>query len=84
MKAIRFTSHALDKLSIVRGWGFIIDETVIIEAIRHPRETYLGYPDRFIAQVILDENHVLRVVYEEDTEITVITLYPGRRHRYED
>jgi hypothetical protein len=40
--------------------------------------------DKFIAQKRLDENLVLRVVYREfNAFILVITLYPGRRSRYE-
>jgi hypothetical protein len=37
-----------------------------------------------LAQKALDATHVLRVVYEEaGQDILVITLYPGRRTRYE-
>ena len=43
-----------------------------------------GYKGRMVAQKRLDERHVLRVVYEDKPEhILIITLYPGRRERYE-
>ena len=83
MKPIRFTAHALWKLGIAQEMGIEIDENSVAEAVRGPREVLLGYSGRSIAQVILDEAHLLRVVYEENDEIVLITLYPGRRQRYE-
>ncbi len=82
MKPIRFTVHALEKLELMREWGFVIDEEMVIEFLKHPQDIIHGYSGRFIAQSMLDENHVLRVVYEEGEEILVVTLYPGRRQRY--
>jgi hypothetical protein len=50
----------------------------------HLNKIERGYKDRFIAQKKLDEDHVLRIVYEENVEhILVIPLYPGRSERYE-
>ena len=83
MKPIRFTQHALEKLSLVHEWGFTIDEEAIIEALQQPQEVLSGHLKRSIVHIILDELHILRVIYEEDGEITVITMYPGRRRRYE-
>ena len=68
MRPIRFTAHALEKLRIVRGSGFQIDETTVTEAIRSPQLALHGYGGRSIAQVILDEQHVSRVIYEGDGE----------------
>jgi len=43
-----------------------------------------GYKNRLIAQKGFDETHVLRVVYESvEEKFVVITVYPGRRSRYE-
>jgi len=37
-----------------------------------------------IAQKKIDENHVLRVVYEKNNDnILIITIYPGRSERYD-
>ena len=63
--------------------GFIVDEESIISVIQEATEIFLGYSGRLIAQGPLDEEHVLRVIYEESDEITVVTLYPATRERYE-
>ena len=83
MKEIRFSPHALEKLALIQLQGFAVNEAIVVEAIRGPQESFPGYLRRFIVQTVLDGEHVLRVVYEEGEEITVITLYPGRRERYE-
>ena len=83
MKPVHFTGHALDKMTLIRTYGFEVDQDFVVSTVQHPEEVFLGYSGRFIAQTVLDETHVLRVVYEEGEEITVVTLYPGRRRRYE-
>ncbi len=85
MKPIRFTYHALDKVSAIREQGFLIDTSVVISVIRNPQRIFSGHSGRAGAQAALDAGHVLRVVYEESpTEIVVVTLYPGRRRQYEN
>lgn len=85
MKPIRFTYHALDKVSIIRDQGFLIDTSVVISIIRNPQRIFPGHSGRYVAQSALDAGHVLRVIYEESqTEIVVVTLYPGRRRQYEN
>lgn len=83
MKPIRFTAHALEKLTLIQIYGFEVDQDSVVNTVQQPDEVFLGFSGRFIAQTVLDETHVLRVVYEEGEEITVVTLYPGRRGRYE-
>lgn len=83
MRTIHFTKHALEKLSLMQQFGFAVDENTVVQAIRRPQPVVPGHSNRLVAQTMLDEKHVLRVVYEEDEEITVITVYPGRRERYE-
>jgi len=40
---------------------------------------------RKIAQKIIDERHVIRVVFEEYAEaLKIITFYPARRKQYEN
>jgi hypothetical protein len=69
----------------MRGWGFPVEERTVEEAIRRPEELLLGYGTRFIAQIALDERHLLRVIYEEHGEaVLIVTLYPARRSRYEN
>jgi hypothetical protein len=49
-----------------------------------PDKIDVGYKERLIAQKGFDETRVLRVVYEElPDKKYVITVYPGRRSRYE-
>ncbi len=83
MKPFRLTNHAREKLLLVQRQGFSVDEETIINIIQESTERFLGYSGRWIAQGTLDEEHVLRVIYEESDEIAVVTLYPGRRERYE-
>lgn len=83
MKPIRFTRHALRKLLWMQRAGFILEEDIVVRSIQSPEILFEGYAGRVIAQMPLDDDHVLRVVYEENGIITVVTLYPGRRERYE-
>ena len=67
----------------MQGLGFNVDEESVIRVVQHPRRVAPGYRDRLVAETDLDEQHILRVVYEEDSEIVLVTLYPARRERYE-
>ena len=84
MKPVRFTRHAIDKFELLRQWGFSVDRERIAAELAEPQSSSPGYAGRSIAQLNLDEDHVLRVVYEESGEILIITMYPVRRDRYED
>jgi len=84
MKKIIFSDHALFKIELLKRHGLEVDKHFIENAVINSDKTDQGYKGRRIAQKRLDNNHVLRVVYEEYTDsILVITLYPGRRERYE-
>ena len=84
MKRIVFSQHAVDKIEILKKHKIFIDKELIENAILNPDSIDSGYKGRFVAQKMLDENHVLRIVYEESEEsVRVITMYPGRRKRYE-
>ncbi|HCP23030.1 MAG: DUF4258 domain-containing protein [SAR202 cluster bacterium] len=84
MKPVRLTQHAEQKIELLRQWGFTIDREQILEDMTHPLEVSPGYRGRSIARFFLDEDHVLRVVYEENGEVVIITMYPTRQDRYED
>jgi uncharacterized DUF497 family protein len=61
-----------------------VDEKLITKIITKPDRIEKGYKNRLVAQGVLDDKHVLRIVYEESNdEIKIITIYPGRRSRYE-
>ena len=81
---IEFTEHARRKIAFLAKHGFIVTEAMIRKAIEQPERTESGHNNRRIAQITASERHVLRVVYEEEVdERRVITVYPGRRERYE-
>lgn len=62
----------------------IIRDTVS-DAVKNPDIILPAYRSRKIAQKVIDENHVIRVVFEEFSDkIKIITFYPGKRKRYED
>jgi len=84
MKEVRLSDHAQLKMEVLANHGVIIDADIVIETVRSPDKLETGEDDKLIAQKRLDENLVLRVVYREfSTFILIITLYPGRRSRYE-
>ena len=84
MPDITFSQHARLKLQALSRHGFIIQEVNVIETVTEPDSVEEGYLGRKIAQKGLTDTHVLRVVYEEGLRgIRVVTLYPGRRERYE-
>ena len=62
----------------------MIDKNFIEKILANPDKIERGYKSRLIAQGALDDKHILRIVYEENEKgIKVITMYPGRRTRYE-
>jgi len=83
-KELRFSNHALFKLDLLSQGGIVIHQDLVIDTIQSPDRRELGEGEKITAQKNLDENLVLRVVYREyEAFILVITLYPGRRSRYE-
>jgi hypothetical protein len=83
MKEIRFSDHARLKMEVLASHTVSIDQDFVVETVRSPDKIAIE-EDKFIAQKRLDENLVLRVVYREfNAFILIITLYPGRRSRYE-
>ncbi len=84
MKKIVFSFHALNKIKILSNHKIFVDKNLITKIITKPDKIESGYKNRLVAQAMLDDKHVLRIVYEEsDKEIKIITMYPGRRSRYE-
>jgi hypothetical protein len=81
---IEFSFHSLVKIEILKSHGVNISKEIVEDIIRFPDKTEVGYKGRSIAQKGFDETHVLRVVYETKPEkIWVVTVYPGRKSRYE-
>jgi len=81
---IEFSPHSLLKIEILRSHGIDVSKEIVENIVRAPDRIDKGYKDRLIAQKGFDEIHVLRVVYEVFLDKKyVITVYPGRRSRYE-
>lgn len=81
---IEFSFHSLVKIEMLKSHGVNISKEIVEDIIRFPDKAEVGYKGRSIAQKGFDETHVLRVVYETKPEkIWVVTVYPGRRSRYE-
>jgi hypothetical protein len=82
-KEIRWSEHAQLKLDILNQRSITVSADLVAAIIRKP-DTLNTEEDKQIAQSRITENLVLRVVYREfNTFILIITLYPGRRSRYE-
>lgn len=84
MKKIVFSLNSINKIQILSKHQIFVDENLITKIITKPDRIESGYKNRLVAQGVLDDEHVLRIVYEEnEKEIKIITIYPGRRSRYE-
>ena len=84
MKEIRFSDHARLKMEVLANHNLTIDPSFVIDIIRSPDKLEMAEENKRIAQKCLDQNLVLRVVYREfNAFIFIITLYPGKRSRYE-
>ena len=81
---IKHSDHLLLKIELLKAHGIDISTEKIDDIIRLPDKIEMGYKDRLIAQKRLDDKHVIRVIYEKQGEtMLAITVYPGRRSRYE-
>ena len=81
-KKVEFTLHAGDKLTRLTKVG--VTKERVLKIIEKPEKVVNGYYGRKIAQGLLSEDLILRIVYEEsEREIMVVTIYPGERRRYE-
>jgi hypothetical protein len=81
IKEVEFTAHAEEKLKRLASLG--VTKEKVLEIVRNPEKVVYGHYGRKIAQGLLTHELMLRIVYEEDEEILVITVYPCRRERYE-
>jgi len=84
MKEIRLSQHAELKLKILASHGMNVSTEFVEDTIHSPESVEAAEDNKLIAQKRLDESRVLRVVYREfKAFVVIITLYPGRRSRYE-
>lgn len=81
---IEFSPHSLLKIEILKSHGIDVSKEIVEDVVRNPERIDVGYKERLIAQKGFDDTRVLRAVYESKPEkIYVVTVYPGRRSRYE-
>lgn len=81
---IEFSLHSLLKIEILKSHGIDVSKEIVENVVRNPDRIDTGYKDRLVAQKGFDETRVFRVVYETlPDKIYVVTVYPGRRSRYE-
>ncbi|MBI4647500.1 MAG: DUF4258 domain-containing protein [Bacteroidia bacterium] len=81
---IEFSQHSLLKIEILQEHGIKLSKETVEEIINSPDKIVNGDKGRLIAQKGFDLTHVIRVVYEvHQDSIKIITIYPGRRSRYE-
>jgi uncharacterized DUF497 family protein len=84
MKKIVFSLHALNKIQILSSHNIFVNKDLITKIIIKPDRVESGYKNRLVAQGVLDDKQLLRIVFEEsEEEIKIITMYPARRSRYE-
>jgi hypothetical protein len=81
VKEIKFTAHAEEKLKRLKNLG--VTKEKVLKVLSNPQKIVRGYRGRKIAQGLLTWELLLRIVYEEDDKILVITVYPCKRERYE-
>jgi len=78
--AIVFSKHAESKFEVLKRHGIIIDRKVVEETVTEPDLTRPGIKGVIIAEKVLDEYHLIRVIHaRKNNDIRVITFYPARR-----
>ena len=84
MKEIRFSKHSQIKLKILNDHQIEVTKEFVLETLINPDQQEIYDDNKRIAQKKWNNFLVLRVVYREFSSfILIITLYPGRRSRYE-
>ncbi len=72
------------KIEILKFHDIDVTKEIVEDIIRNSNKIDADYQRRLIAQKDFDDTHVLRVIYElQPGKIYVVTVYPGRRFRYE-
>ena len=64
MKPGSTTDHCIDKLRYLRRLGLYVYEEVVIKVVQYPQLVNLCFGNRLIAQSALDDEHVLRAIYD--------------------
>lgn len=83
MKVI-FTKHAAkDKLPMLKRFGWVVTKARVKKVIKNPRWGGLTKKGQKTAMDLVDEAHILRVIFrKEGGIISIITLHIARRGKY--
>ncbi|MGH2568254.1 MAG: hypothetical protein ACRDGA_07940 [Bacteroidota bacterium] len=65
MKRIDWTSHAKQKLEILKQYGYILRKEEVEEAITFASKKYEAKSGRKAIHKVLGDKHLLRVIVEE-------------------
>ena len=63
MKKIVFSLHSLNKIQILSKHQIFVDKNLITKIITKPNRIESGYKNRLVAQGVLDDKHVIRIIY---------------------
>jgi len=81
---VHFTRHAREKFAILKGHKFSLSKDQVIDAVVNPDVLDRSRAPLLIAQKKISSTHVLRVVFRQENQNTIIiTFYPGRRKDHE-
>lgn len=81
---ITFTKHAKDKFPILSELGWKITPAQVKNAIKQPQWKGQSRFGQETAMSLLDEEHILRVIFNhENDKIVVVTFHVARRGKYE-
>lgn len=84
MKII-FTKHVLEeKMPLLQSLNWNITKAKIRQSIERPKWRGMTKYGQLTALVLVDKNHILRIIFEEEGGIIrVITIHIARRGTYE-
>lgn len=81
---IVYTKHAQEKFAFLKDLGWVITKRKISSTIQNPRWRGVSRFGQGTAMSLLDQTHILRVIYNRENDtIIVVTFHPARRGTYE-
>lgn len=80
---IVFTEHAIFKLKLLKEHGIAVTKDMVRDVIKTPDFVTMAKYGRKAAHKSLYGGLVIRVIYDEDVNISVVTVMVARRERYE-
>ena len=81
---IIYTKHATDKFIEVKRLGWTINRLQIKKVLQKPRWVGTSKHGQKTAMSLIDQNHILRIVFNiEGDIIKVVTFHIARKGRYE-